>query len=207
MLAAPGVSCVCSDVSRSKSDRVRVENARCRSIRVAADWRRRRADGLLANHRLCLPRLQGLAGFDVGARPFQSFDRLIKIRNSLVHWKIHKEPYHGFEEPESFAQKLLHSTALTNLLQPSKEWSASSPASSVKSARRGGWTQNTHTFSRCGPTNRGRGANSVATPARLFSGPLPAAKRLWAGGRRRIVSITQSPSPSPHQPPGTSGLY
>ena len=36
MLAAPGVSCVCSDVSRSKSDRVRVENALCRLIRVTA---------------------------------------------------------------------------------------------------------------------------------------------------------------------------
>ena len=37
MLAAPGVSCVCSDVPRSKSDRVRVENALCRSIRVPAN--------------------------------------------------------------------------------------------------------------------------------------------------------------------------
>ena len=37
MLAAPGVSCVCSDVPRSKSDRVRVENALCRSIRVTAN--------------------------------------------------------------------------------------------------------------------------------------------------------------------------
>ena len=36
MLAAPGVRCVCSDAPRSKSDRVRVENALCRSIRVTA---------------------------------------------------------------------------------------------------------------------------------------------------------------------------
>lgn len=42
MLAAPGVSCVCSDVPRSKSDRVRVENALCRSIRVTANG----ADGV-----------------------------------------------------------------------------------------------------------------------------------------------------------------
>jgi hypothetical protein len=55
---------------------------------------------------LCLPKLQDLAGFDVGAQPFQGFDRLIKIRNRLVHWKDHKEPYHGFEDPDSFAQKL-----------------------------------------------------------------------------------------------------
>jgi len=32
MLAAPGASRVCSDVPPSKSDRVRVENARCRSV-------------------------------------------------------------------------------------------------------------------------------------------------------------------------------
>jgi hypothetical protein len=37
MLAAPGVSGVCSDVSRSKSDRVRVENALCRAIRITAN--------------------------------------------------------------------------------------------------------------------------------------------------------------------------
>ena len=37
MLAALGVSCVCSGVPRAKSDRVRVENALCRSIRVAAN--------------------------------------------------------------------------------------------------------------------------------------------------------------------------
>src|SRR5437870_5494126 len=36
MLAAPGVRCVCSDVPRSKSDRVRVENALCRPIRLTA---------------------------------------------------------------------------------------------------------------------------------------------------------------------------
>ena len=37
MLAAPGVSCVCSDVPRSNPDRVRVENALGRSIRVTAN--------------------------------------------------------------------------------------------------------------------------------------------------------------------------
>lgn len=55
---------------------------------------------------LFLPGKLGLSGFDVGAEPFQSFDRLIKIRNQLVHYKPQKEPYHGFEEPDSFAQKL-----------------------------------------------------------------------------------------------------
>jgi hypothetical protein len=55
---------------------------------------------------LFLPRLRGLPGFDVGAEPFQSFERLVKIRNRLVHYKLHKESYHGFEAPESFAQQL-----------------------------------------------------------------------------------------------------
>jgi hypothetical protein len=55
---------------------------------------------------LFLPRMQGLVGFDVGAQPFQGFDALISIRNKLVHWKVHREPYHGFEEPDSFAQRL-----------------------------------------------------------------------------------------------------
>lgn len=55
---------------------------------------------------LFLPKIHGLAGFDVGAEPFQSFDQLIKVRNRLVHWKVHREPYDGFEEPASFAKKL-----------------------------------------------------------------------------------------------------
>jgi hypothetical protein len=37
MLAGPGVTGVGSDVSRSKSDRVRIEHARCRSIRITAN--------------------------------------------------------------------------------------------------------------------------------------------------------------------------
>ena len=36
---ALGVSRVCSDVPRSQSDPVRIENALCRSIRVSADGR------------------------------------------------------------------------------------------------------------------------------------------------------------------------
>jgi hypothetical protein len=50
--------------------------------------------------------VRGLPGLDVGAQPFQDFDRLIKIRNRLVHHKLEKEPYHGFGDPASFGQKL-----------------------------------------------------------------------------------------------------
>jgi hypothetical protein len=55
---------------------------------------------------LFLTRLRGLPGLDVGGQPFQDFDRLIKIRNRLVHDKLEKEPDHGFEDPASFGQKL-----------------------------------------------------------------------------------------------------
>ena len=55
---------------------------------------------------LFLPTKCGQPGFDAGAEPFQSFSVLIKARNKLVHYKLQKEPYHGFENPDSFAQKL-----------------------------------------------------------------------------------------------------
>jgi hypothetical protein len=55
---------------------------------------------------LFLARLRGPPGLDVGAQPFQDFDRLIKIRNRLVHDRLEKEPYQGFEDPASFGQKL-----------------------------------------------------------------------------------------------------
>jgi hypothetical protein len=54
---------------------------------------------------LFLTRLRGLSDLDVGAQPFQELDRLIKIRNRLVHDKLEKDPHHGFEDPASFGQK------------------------------------------------------------------------------------------------------
>lgn len=41
---------------------------------------------------LLLPKVLGLPGFDPGAEPFQSFDCLIRTRNKLVHYKVHREP-------------------------------------------------------------------------------------------------------------------
>jgi hypothetical protein len=55
---------------------------------------------------LFLARLRGLPGLDVGSQPFQDFDRLIKIRDRLVHDKLEKAPYRGFEDPASFGEKL-----------------------------------------------------------------------------------------------------
>ena len=49
-------------------------------LSVAAKW-------------LFFPELVGLVGFDPGAEPFQSFDRLIKTRNKLAHYKPHREPW------------------------------------------------------------------------------------------------------------------
>jgi len=42
---------------------------------------------------LFLPRLLGLESFNPGNEPFQSFSRLIKIRNELVHYKGHQEDW------------------------------------------------------------------------------------------------------------------
>ena len=42
---------------------------------------------------LFFPSLVGLVGFDPGAQPFQSFGRLIKIRNKLAHYKPRREPW------------------------------------------------------------------------------------------------------------------
>jgi hypothetical protein len=44
---------------------------------------------------LFLPRLLGLAGFDPGIEPFQGFDRLIRLRNRLVHYKPEREEWFG----------------------------------------------------------------------------------------------------------------
>lgn len=51
---------------------------------------------------LFLPPLCGLAGFGPGAQPFQGFDRLVKIRNRLVHYKPEREEWHGTAEPPGF---------------------------------------------------------------------------------------------------------
>ena len=51
---------------------------------------------------LFLPRLLGLRGFDPGAQPFQGFDRLIRIRNKLVHYKVQREPWCGSDVPPQF---------------------------------------------------------------------------------------------------------
>jgi len=47
---------------------------------------------------LFLPRILGNTTFDQGAEPFQSFSKLIKYRNELVHYKGRKESWEGFEQ-------------------------------------------------------------------------------------------------------------
>jgi hypothetical protein len=51
---------------------------------------------------LLFPRLRGLTGFDTGSEPFQGFDRLIKFRNRLVHYKTRRELWHGGAAPPQF---------------------------------------------------------------------------------------------------------
>jgi len=55
---------------------------------------------------LFLPPLRGLLGFDPGAQPFQGFDRLIKVRNKLVHYRLQREPWQGSAVPPEFLQEL-----------------------------------------------------------------------------------------------------
>lgn len=49
---------------------------------------------------LFFPKLLGLVGFDPGVQPFQGFDSLLKIRNRLVHYRVHKEPWDSPGVPE-----------------------------------------------------------------------------------------------------------
>lgn len=51
---------------------------------------------------LYFPPLRGVTGFDAGAEPFQGFDRLIKIRNRLAHYKPKREDWRGSGVPPSF---------------------------------------------------------------------------------------------------------
>lgn len=75
---------------------------------------------------LFLPRLRGLAGFDPGAQPFQGFDRLIRIRNKLVHYRVQREPWRGSAVPPQFLADLGLSLeagegSLTTLREMAKE--------------------------------------------------------------------------------------
>ena len=54
---------------------------------------------------LLLPKLLGKAGFDLDAEPFQGFNRLIKFRNHLVHYRELHEPWADPGVP-SFLEKL-----------------------------------------------------------------------------------------------------
>ncbi len=47
---------------------------------------------------LFLPKILGKATFNQGSEPFQSFGKLIKYRNELVHYKGRKESWATFEE-------------------------------------------------------------------------------------------------------------
>ena len=57
-------------------------------------------DGLsLEGKWLYLPKMLNLNGFDPGKQPFQSFSRLLKYRNELVHYKGQKEEWIGWNPP------------------------------------------------------------------------------------------------------------
>ena len=56
---------------------------------------------------LFLPKILGEMSFDQGSEPFQSFSKLIKYRNELIHYKGRQEEWEGFEYGEpKFLEKL-----------------------------------------------------------------------------------------------------
>src|SRR6266849_4801087 len=55
---------------------------------------------------LFLPCLRALPGFDPGAQPFQGFDRLIRARDRLVHYRSQREPWRGSAVPPDFLADL-----------------------------------------------------------------------------------------------------
>lgn len=55
---------------------------------------------------LFLPKLLGTSGFEPGNEPFQSFARLIKYRNGIVHYKGRKEGWNMQGGVPSFLEKL-----------------------------------------------------------------------------------------------------
>lgn len=55
---------------------------------------------------LMFPRIRGLSGFDTGREPFQGFDRLVKFRNRLVHYKTRREAWKGAAVPPDFLRDL-----------------------------------------------------------------------------------------------------
>jgi hypothetical protein len=59
---------------------------------------------------LLLPRLTDKGCFDAGKEPFQSFSRLIKFRNKLVHYRERKEPW-GDPGVPTFLEELGLTTA------------------------------------------------------------------------------------------------
>ena len=70
---------------------------------------------------LFLPRVLGLDGFDPGAEPFQSFDHLVRTRNKLVHYRVHREPWRSPGIPEFLAQIGL---SFLSKLSSRQSWSA-----------------------------------------------------------------------------------
>ncbi len=72
---------------------------------------------------LFLPKILGKMSFDQGSEPFQSFLRLIKYRNELIHYKGRKDEWEGFEygEPKFFEKLGLSLTVAKNSLKTVRE--------------------------------------------------------------------------------------
>ena len=68
-----------------------------------------------------LPRLLGGAGFDAGAEPFQTFAKLIKYRNALVHYRRRRESWLSPGVPTYLEALGLTMTAGTSVISATRE--------------------------------------------------------------------------------------
>lgn len=68
---------------------------------------------------LFLPKILGKITFNQGSEPFQSFSKLIKYRNELIHYKGRSEKWEGFEygEPKFLERLGLSLTEASNSLK------------------------------------------------------------------------------------------
>lgn len=80
-------------------------NARAQDVLLAAHYRafeRLALDGKW----LLFPKLASGGEFDPGAEPFQTFAKMLRWRNALVHYKQRREQTYGWYEPPRFLDDL-----------------------------------------------------------------------------------------------------
>ena len=70
---------------------------------------------------LFLPKILGVGELDPGREPFQSFDRLIKTRNALLHYREKSEPWIGSTLPSFLSDIGISKTESKKSLESTKK--------------------------------------------------------------------------------------